>query len=400
MYLIFLLVTLVIIAIIFWIMYKPKNYKKTQALKQVGKRDKEKMKRVYEKSLQNIGSVIQRIVYSNFNNGYDPDLKEIDVTDIFHWRSGTKPVIIASREFLSICSMVGIHNKICLDNIIYYLEPKTGLLCLSSLLVLPFRKQNNFNITYSSIDKKTKQFQSAFRVKIPRHIMIPEKLGHESEKTLIKLIDMIDKDIILKNVKDCVHNINYIIKKWDNKKMIYKMSPNEFNSCKNIAASIMYNNRHIKSVKSKNMNTKKSQYNKTLQGVVTEVATCRMLGTLVQTNHTYSRTAKTDTFDGTLQNGNTFDVKSVTQPPKHIIVGREKFDNPADIYILAYLYDISNKTSDDVEKYKNPCIEIAGFASVGMFSEFGTSSTFGIQLDKKHLKSLKEVIAIVNKKNV
>lgn len=387
---VFLLVLVFIISIILVIIMLRKP--SVRKIKSVSKTDKDHMNKIYKRSMSNMSMVIQKLVRLNFEKRKRPSLREVDMIDMFHWPEKTKPVIIASREFLVILSTLGIKNKLYIDNIIYYIEPKTNVLCMSTTIVLPFRMEKRFNITYKSIEKKTEDFERLFNIKIPKHMMVPEKLGHKSEALLIRYISAIKHDRFIEKSKDCYNHINDVLKIWDNKKMIYEMSKSEFNNCKNIAASITFNNKNLPSNEKQNMNKDKSSYSKTLQGVITEVATCRMLKTLVQTHHTYTRTAKTDTFDGTLQNGMTFDVKSVTQNPDGIIVGHNKFPNPADLYILAYARDAENDHSDHVEDFKKPIIEVIGFAKAEMFEKYGQNTPFGLKLALKYLKPLKDVI--------
>ncbi len=304
--------------------------------------------------------------------------------NIYHWKKDTElPPIIGSREVLYYLMFFNYNSFIIIENYYYSIEPNSNILCISNKFLRKFRKKYELLESRSKKDKAS-IFESIYKKKLSNNYVLPSKLTLASENKLAENIknNMPYEKMFLED--DCSNSMEDIFKNWyeekindDNEiskssnneyknfklktKMIYELTENEIIGCKKIVNAMTYYNTLSGSKGDKSLQSKKSQYDKSLQGVCSELGVSRILRTPIQIHHTYSRSANNDTFDGIFPNKKYFDVKSITRDNLPIIVTANKIKNPAHVYILAYVYDPTDLNNEFISTYKRICVEIKGF---------------------------------------
>ena len=383
--------------------------------KKVDIKKKKKQKNVWYRIADNLHGFLKHVIRcEQLNEINEQPHCILRIKDIYHWAVNEPlPPIIGSREILYYLLHFNYTSIIYIDGYFYSIEPTSNLLCISNQFIQMYRDKKGF-ITSRSKKDISKDFELIYGEKLNSWYYLPEKLSMKSETSLASLIRA---NIFEKGVEydGCFNTMQDLLSHWypidksfsinifkTNKdlfkdaiikrEMIYRLTKDEIDGCEKIVKAMTFFNKLSNAKGDMSMKSKKSQWDKSLQGVVSELGVCRMLGVPVQIHHTYSRTAATDTFDGTLPDGRTFDVKSITKSTYPIKVTANKIKNPADIYILAYVYDQKDLDNEFVSTYKDINVEIKGFieGSIVFLKENMKSGQYTIP--QSEMKELKDII--------
>jgi hypothetical protein len=92
-----------------------------------------------------------------------------------------------------------------------------------------------------------------------------------------------------------------------------------------------------------------------IQGVIGELAFCRLFCLPIEIYDTTCRNSHNDTFDATMPNGWKVDIKTTLPPDAPILVSKWKRLRPPHIYALATLDNYQDKSNINVRRLPRVC---------------------------------------------
>lgn len=331
----------------------------------------------------------------------DEPLK-INLSQIFHWsiNDNTNPPIIACREVLYYLYKLGKNNHIFIDNIMFHIDEESHILCIQELVLQSMRK----NLSVRNMKELTKYSNDVYKRIYNKEssegnilFKIPFNLSKSYNDHLDIKLKMMEKKFFTLDYIDIAKTIE---QSFNYENDTYILTDSEWKFADKIMKAMKFQNTINKS-RTKLFSTK-SKEDIMLQGIISEIAMCRILKIPVQNHHVFSRNVRNDTFDGTLPNGLKLDCKSITKKDGDLIVTENKRVNPADIYPLIYVFDNSSKDSEiNPSQFTQPAAKILGYATKKMvFSKKliynSVSNQYLYVLKQRELLSKNELLDIIN----